>query len=194
MKRLVFMLEERSMKETLDSILPRIVPAGISFLCIPHEGKSDLQKSIPLKLRNWREPDVQFIIVHDKDSNDCGVLKQTLVTLATNKNRPDPLVRIVCTELESWFLGDLSAVEQTFSIDLSSKENKAQYRNPDTIANAKQELRKLVPKYQPISGSLSISKYMNIQRNTSQSFNIFISGVQKLCNMNENIVQGIYNA
>ena len=30
----------------LDGLLPRLYP-GLPFQCIPHEGKSDLEKSIP---------------------------------------------------------------------------------------------------------------------------------------------------
>jgi uncharacterized protein YktA (UPF0223 family) len=60
-------------------------------------------------------------------------------------------VRIVCTELESWFLGDFQAIEKTFNIDLKNRKNKTIYRNPDAIRNAKQELKRLVPQYQQIS-------------------------------------------
>jgi hypothetical protein len=38
MKQLVFLLEEESMKALLDVLLPQILPQGINFLCIPHEG------------------------------------------------------------------------------------------------------------------------------------------------------------
>lgn len=47
---IVFLLEEKSMKYLLDGILPYILPDGVRFITIPHEGKSDLQKSIPNKL------------------------------------------------------------------------------------------------------------------------------------------------
>jgi hypothetical protein len=180
MKKLVFLLEEKSMKETLDNILPLVLPKDIPFLCIPHEGKEDLQKSIPRKLLRWREPDVQFIIVHDQDSGDCIELKQALISLAAGGRRPETLVRIVCTELESWFLGDMQAVEKAFNIDLKYQKNKSLFRNPDSIQNAKQELKKLAPKYQQISGSQNISKFMDIENNRSHSFNVFISGVKKL--------------
>ncbi len=46
---LVFLLEERSMKEVLDIILPQILPETIAFRTIPHSGKSDLEASIPHK-------------------------------------------------------------------------------------------------------------------------------------------------
>ena len=52
--KLVFLLEERSMQAALEGILPRLIP-GVEFLCIPHEGKQDLEKSIPRKLRGWKD-------------------------------------------------------------------------------------------------------------------------------------------
>ena len=55
MNRIVFLLEEYSMKVLLEGLLPRLFPE-LPFLCIPHQGKQDLEKSIPRKLRAWREP------------------------------------------------------------------------------------------------------------------------------------------
>ncbi len=42
--RVVFLLEEHSMKVLLEGLLPRLVPK-MPFLCIAHEGKQDLRKS-----------------------------------------------------------------------------------------------------------------------------------------------------
>jgi uncharacterized protein YktA (UPF0223 family) len=181
MRKIVFLLEEPSMKEVLDVILPKILPANFSFLCIPHHGKSHLAKSVKSKITGWREPNVQFAIIHDKDAMDCFSLKKELSTLANEANRPDTLIRIVCTELESWFLGDFDAIEKGFNIKLAKKKNMALYRNPDNIANAKQELKKLIPAYQQISGSRSIAHCMTIEKNTSKSFQVFIAGVRRLC-------------
>ena len=60
--KLVFLLEERSMKALLDGLLPRFLP-DLKFQCVPHEGKHDLEKSIPRKLRAWQEPGVRFVIM-----------------------------------------------------------------------------------------------------------------------------------
>ncbi len=49
MKRLVLLLEEESMQVLLDGLLPRLFP-GLLFQCVPHEGKADLERSIPRKL------------------------------------------------------------------------------------------------------------------------------------------------
>jgi len=181
MEKFVFLLEEQSMKEVLTIILPKIIPQPYSFQCINHRGKSALRKSIPVKTRGWREPNVRFIVVHDKDSDDCKNLKKKIYELIDVSRRDDSLIRIVCTELESWFLGDLNAVEKAFSVDLSKKKNKTIYQNPDSISNAKEELYRLVPQYQPIIGSRNISRYMDISKNKSKSFQVFISGILRLC-------------
>ena len=49
------------MKELLDQMLPRIFPS-LRFLCIPHEGKADLDSHIRSKLSSWRVPGDSFII------------------------------------------------------------------------------------------------------------------------------------
>ena len=40
MSRVVFLLEEYSMKVLLDGLLPRLFP-GLPFICVPHEGKHE---------------------------------------------------------------------------------------------------------------------------------------------------------
>ena len=111
--RIIFLLEEPSMQVLLDDWLPRLFPGwmeGEHFQCVPHEGKSDLERSIPRKLAAWRYPGDRFVIVRDADNSDCVDLKARLVALCAKAGRPDTMVRLVCQELESWYLGDLAAV------------------------------------------------------------------------------------
>jgi hypothetical protein len=181
MKQLVFLLEEESMKALLDVLLPQILPQGINFLCIPHEGKQDLEKSIPRKLRAWQTPDTVFVIVRDKDGADCIEIKKHLVNLCAQAGRNDSLVRIACHELESWFLGDLPAVEKAFNIKkLAEQQRNRKYKEPDKLSNASEELEKLVKGYRKVSGAKKIAAYMTIGQNYSHSFNCFISGINGL--------------
>ena len=46
MSRVVFLLEEYSMTVFLEGLLPRLFP-DLSFICVSHEGKRDLARSIP---------------------------------------------------------------------------------------------------------------------------------------------------
>jgi hypothetical protein len=183
-KQLVFLLEEESMQALLDVLLPQILPPEIEFLCIPHEGKQDLEKSIPRKLRAWQTPDTTFVIVRDKDAANCIEIKNRLVSLCQQAGRSDTLVRIACHELESWFLGDLAAVEQAFNIKLAGQQKNRKYKEPDKLSNASEELEKLVKGYRKVSGAKKIAVYMNIQQNSSHSFNCFISGVNNLFKQN----------
>ena len=181
MKQLVFLLEEESMKALLDVLLPQILPQGINFLCIPHEGKQDLEKSIPRKLRAWQTPGTAFVIVRDKDGADCIEIKKRLVNLCQQAGRNDSLVRIACHELESWFLGDLGAVEKAFNIKkLAEQQRNRKYKEPDKLSNASEELQKLVKGYRKVSGAKKIAACLTINQNYSHSFNCFISGVNSL--------------
>ncbi|MGZ8153210.1 MAG: DUF4276 family protein [Methylovulum sp.] len=181
MKEVVFLLEEESMKALLEILLPQILPKDVHFLCIPHEGKQDLEKSIPRKLRAWQTPNTRFVIVRDKDGADCLEIKKRLVNLCEQAGRNDSLVRIACHELESWFLGDLAAVEKAFGIKkLAARQQNKKYKEPDKLPYASEELEKLVKGYRKVSGAKKIAVHMTIHQNYSHSFNCFISGISSL--------------
>lgn len=179
--KLLFLLEEESCKECLNNILPRILPPHIEFICVAHTGKSDLQRSIPIKLKGWNEPNAKFIIVHDQDNHNCIDLKNKLKDLCLVSQK-EVLIRIVCTELESWYLGDLEALEQAYGGNICTDKNIHKFRNPDSIINSKEKLKEVTQnKYQPVSGSRQISTYMDIRKNKSSSFQIFVRGVLDFC-------------
>ncbi|MBF0324751.1 MAG: DUF4276 family protein [Alphaproteobacteria bacterium] len=169
------------MENTLNAILPGVLPDGLAFRIIPHSGKSDLEKSVPRKLRAWANPSARFVIVRDNDGGHCHTLKARLAGLCEQNTRPDSLVRIVCQELESWFLGDLRAVEASgLGRNCAKLQAKKLYKDPDHIEDAKGKLRELAPAYQARSGSLAIAPHLSLDNNTSTSFNVFISGVRRV--------------
>lgn len=181
---LIFLLEEPSMKIVLETILPKLIPEHISYICIPHQGKQDLTKSIPKKIKAFNfKPETKFIIVHDQDSHDCKKLKSELLEICQNTGNKNILIRIICHELESWFLGDLVAVEKAYRLkpeSLSQQQNKTKFRNPDQLNSAKEELRKLVPEYYPGIHSKAIAPYLSLTENKSCSFQVFLDGINKI--------------
>lgn len=179
MSRVVFLLEEYSMKVLLDGLLPRLFP-GLSFLCLPHEGKQDLEKSIPRKLRAWREPGVRFVVVRDSDGSDCRVLKQSLVQLTLAGGRDDTLVRIACQELEAWYFGAPDALADVFEReDLRHLKMKARFRDPDAIDQPARALAELVAEFQKVSGARRMAQALT-RENRSRSFQILITGIDGL--------------
>lgn len=191
MDRLEILVEEPSIEEVLKVILPKILPEGwelgVNCFIRRHEGKQDLQQSIPHKIRVASKKDITtgFIILQDQDSNDCHDLKAQLVNLceqAQNGNNQVPYkVRIVCHELESWYLGDMDAIEQVFPrFHAVNYRGKKKFRQPDQCANPKQELKRIVGDYAQIATAREIAPHLDIETNTSPSFHCFISGVRQM--------------
>jgi hypothetical protein len=176
----VFMLEEPSMREFLNGLLPRVAP-HLVFVLVAHEGKSDLEKSLPKKLRAWRTPGARFVILRDQDSADCRVIKQRLVTIAREAGKPDAVVRIACRELEAWLLGDPAGLARALQCDkLDGIECKEKFRNPDRLSSPSHELERLLGAYSKTAGGRAAGLHIDWVDNTSDSFRQFIGAVQRL--------------
>ena len=176
---LVFFLEEPSAKEMLNGLLPNILPDNIQPRFVVFEGKQDLEKQLVRRMRLWRMPNCRFFVLRDQDSGDCRLIKRNLLEKCGEANKPNTIVRIACHELESFYLGDLRAVEKGLKIgSLSILQNKRKYREPDNLSNPAQELISLTNNcYQKISGSRAISKYLNTEENRSHSFKVLVKSI-----------------
>ncbi len=181
MGRIVFLVEEASIEEMLRGFLPRFIPEwseGEHWLCVPHEGKSDLEASIPRKLRGWKEPGVRFVVLRDQDSAACRDVKEQLVAMCADAGRSDTLIRIPCRELEAWYLGDLAAVDSAFGTrNLAVLQRKRKFRDPDRLHKPSNELARIAP-YQKRAGSRAIGPCLNPDQNCSHSFGVFVSGLR----------------
>ncbi len=184
MKTLVCLLEEPSAKEMLEGVLLRMPLHAIRIKYLVFEGKQDLEKHITQRIKGWGVPNSVFLIMRDQDSGDCINIKNDLATRVTESNKQNKtIIRIACRELESFYLGDLSAVEQGLGITgIARQQNKQKYRAPDNLANASKELERLSKnQYQKISGSRSIAPHLNIDGgNKSHSFNVLLAGIKTI--------------
>ena len=178
---LVFFLEEPSAREMLKGLLPRVLPDVIAFQYVVFEGKQDLERNIVRRLRGWRAPNSVFIVLRDQDAGDCLVIKRTLAAKCREAGRPETIVRIACHELESWYFGDLAAVERGLEIrSLVRYGNRRQYRVPDEKRSPAQELSRITRNaYQKVSRSRDIGPELSPDANKSHSFRVFIEGVQR---------------
>jgi len=179
-----FLLEETSMENLLSIILPQILPEGyelnVNCFLRPHQGKSDLKKSVPNKIKAFSKffKPSKIIIIQDQDSNDCVLLKSKLIELCETNGTCPILIRIACRELENWYLGDMNAIEKVYpKFKPKSHKYRAKFRNVDNCFGSN-ELERIVEGFQKGYASKNIPNYMNLNKNKSHSFNQLISGVK----------------
>lgn len=173
------------MKRLLLGLLPRLFPGWVEhehFLCVKHDGKSDLDTSIPRKLRAWQFPGDRFVIVRDNDNANCLHTKARLSRLCADSGRPDSLVRLVCQELEGWYLGELNALAQAYDdAKLNSPRMRKRFADPDTWEKPSVELVRMIPSFQKGSGaSLMGQELLSGAGNNSRSFQVFEAGIRRI--------------
>nr|VFK80016.1 MAG: protein of unknown function (DUF4276) [Candidatus Kentron sp. SD] len=182
MKELVFFLEEPSAREMMKGVLSRLLPDDIAIRYVVFEGKQDLHKRLGKRLKGWMNQDARFVVLRDQDRGDCIETKRQLSAISRDVGKDDVLIRIACHELESWYLGDLDAVEKGLGIGgIAKNQDRKKYRDPDRLTNPSQELNRLTKQaYQKISGSRNIGPHLSLKDNCSHSFMVFISGICRL--------------
>ncbi len=184
MKELVFLLEEASANAVLESLLPRLLAPEISFRLIPFEGKQDLEKQLARKIRGYQNPQARFIVLRDQDNHpDCTRLKDGLIQLCKDSGKESYcLVRIACTELETYYLADLAAVEAALELKgLAKQQGNKKFRSPDRLGNPSKELRALTQSsYEKVRGSRAIGRHLQLDNERSPSFRNLVAGIQRM--------------
>lgn len=180
-ENLVFFLEEPSAQDFLQAVLPRVLPTHVTPHFLVFEGKQDLERRLVLRMRRWLRPNSQFIVMRDQDSGNCAVIKARLRALCAQAGRPGAIVRIVCKELETFFVGDWSAVATGFQKPgLLANAKRAKYRVPDQLGSPSAEIRRLIPTYQKREGARTIAPHLDLANNTSNSFQVLMRSIQEL--------------
>ena len=184
MRELVCLLEETSARSMLEALLPRVLDARIQRRLIAFEGKQDLAKQLPGKLRGYLNPRARFLVLRDQDSApDCRTVKSDLLRLCEEAGRGSAcLVRIACRELETMYLADLQAVEAVTGIrGLAKRQQSKKFRNPDGRENPSRELQTLtVGRYQKVSSSRLLGDRLDLGNTRSSSFKQLLLGIRRL--------------
>ncbi|KAF0127376.1 MAG: hypothetical protein FD189_123 [Elusimicrobia bacterium] len=195
-----FLVEEPSAESALDNLLPKILPAGVTFQVHPYEGKSNLLKKLPGRLKgykNWLPSGWKIVVLIDEDRQDCGAIKRQLedaarqAGLSTKSEAPgnfQVLNRIAIEELEAWFFGDIQALSTAYPGVPISLSAKAAYRDPDAIKGGTWEkLERVLQKagyfstgLRKIEAATEISRHMIPDDNRSKSFQTLLSGIKAM--------------
>ena len=195
---LEFLLEERSAEVALRAILPKIVSFDVSHRFHVFQGKHDLLKQLPVRLKSYRlkiRNDCRIVVLVDEDRENCHQLKAELehiahdegfVTKSSAARHSDFQVvnRLAIEELEAWFFGDPKAIRAAYPKIPDGFHRWREYQNPDAIADGTCEaLERLLRqfyrrRYAKTKMARMIAPHMEPDRNKSKSFQVFVEGVK----------------
>lgn len=187
------LVEEQSMEETLKNLLPRMLPPETTYRILSFQGKQNLLRRLPDRLRgySWITDEYRIIVLLDEDRQNCIDLKQQLETAAQQAglstktsaggSRFQVLNRIVIEELEAWFLGDIEAIRQAYPRLPETLSKSRKFHDPDSIPGGTWEtLEKTMKRhgyfkggYAKVEAARAISAHMDPNRNRSKSFQVF---------------------
>jgi Domain of unknown function (DUF4276) len=185
------LVEEPSMEEALQRLLPKMLKPGVSAEIRQFQCKDDLLKQLPQRLAayaQWLPDTAKVLVIVDRDDDDCLQLKAMMEQMAHRagmgtRQRPvkgqfQVINRIAIEELEAWFFGDWAAVRAAYPKVDDTVPKRAGFRDPDAIKGGtwealerelqkkgyfKQGLRKL-------ELARSVASHMDPERNSSTSF------------------------
>lgn len=196
------LVEEQSAEEALRHLLPRLIGNRAQWKLINLGSKYKLLRALPQRLAAYSQrigqgEDLRVMVLVDRDDDDCEVLKRRLEAAAINaglatKSTPDAegrfhiVNRIVIEELESWFIGDASALRKAFTGLPKIEQNRGIFRNPDN-GGSWEALHRFLKQhgiykssFPKIDAARRIAPHLDIQQNRSRSFQVFVAGMESL--------------
>jgi hypothetical protein len=193
-RHLEILVEEPSMEFFLRELLPGLISDQVTFNVFPSQGKQDLLRNLPARLKGyarWLPDGWRVIVVLDRDDDDCGDLKRSMEKAAADAGLRTRSVaagapwqvanRIAVEELEAWYFGDWDAVRETFPGVPKSIPERAAYRDPDGIRGGTWEaFERVLQKAGYFEAGLrkrelarALGKQLVPARNRSHSFSLF---------------------
>lgn len=185
----------------MNNLLPKLLGPDFPFNVYPHQGKQDLLKKLPSRLRgyrHWIPEDWGIVVLIDADGRDCLEQKAALEDMArqtgflTRTRRQSGgfqvLNRLAIEELEAWFFGDVHALCEAYPGVPRTLGDRAPYRDPDAIRGGtwealERELQRAGHHragLAKIKAAREISARMEPSRNRSRSFGALRQGLLDL--------------
>lgn len=205
-RHLEVLVEEESMELTVRLFLAAYV-SGLSFDVHNLASKQRLLLNLQDRLRGYRRlrdayagggVELGVLVLVDRDDDDCRELKRRLEGAATEagfrtRGNADAsgaftvVNRVVCEELESWFLGDPEAVRLAYP-RVRRFETQTRYRHCDEIAGGTWEaFERLLQRAGHHVGGLAklqaardMAPHLHPGRNRSPSFQAFWTVVEEM--------------
>lgn len=178
------------MEAFLRELLPRLLPAQVSFQIYPSQCKDELLQRLPDRLRGygWLPDDWRIVVIVDRDDDDCAELKQRMEAMACQAGLRSRTAsggaiwqianRIAIEELEAWYFGDWESVCASYPGVSRTLPRREGFRDPDAIRGGTWEAFERVLKQaghfrtglRKTEAARTIGRSMDARRNSSRSF------------------------
>ena len=175
---IVIFVEEPSAYE-IARALARKLDLQDRVTILKHYGAGDMERSYVKKIANDPFSDSKFLILRDADNSDCKALKRNLLEKVPSNKRDRTLVRIVCQELEAWYLAQPDALRAAGALERPISKAKLG-GNVDSIANPKRLFLRHAHDKGQVEHARRIGAYLDIGSTRSASFKHFVAGLKKL--------------
>ena len=193
--------EEPSMEAFLHAFLARLLPVECTFMVHTFQGKHDLLRKLPERLRGyqrWLPSEWRLVVLVDQDEEDCLKLKARLEDMAKAsglltrtravRHHWQVVNRIVVQELEAWYFGDWEAVRDAYPRVSPTVPRQARYRDSDAIRGGTWEAFERILRrrgyfrtgLRKIEVAQAVAANIEIDRNRSHSFMKFHQAIAEV--------------
>lgn len=177
---LVFITEESSKVIFLQGLVPRIPELeGVYCEYRASDGFPDIRREVREVTRSWKNPHIRFVVLCDQDSANCEVRKSELLEQIAPHRRSHTLVRVVCKELESWYLGDTASIDELNTRVARPEHRFKHFADPDGMSNPSEFLKQRT-KLGKRRLAESLGPIVDFERTQSPSLKVFLSGIRRL--------------
>ena len=177
---IVFIVEEDSKRTFLNELLARLeFPDHVPVHVRVAEGHVSILDEIRKTTRSWRVPHTQFVVWCDQDSADCKLRKQELRSFVPASRLGEVTIRIVCTELEGWYLADIKALRAALP-EIGDRPLPADLLGPpDSIHRPARRLADFAS-FRKRDLAREMGQRISLEPNTSHSFNLFLQTLRQI--------------
>lgn len=178
---LVVFVEESSAFEIVRAIARTLDIYG-RVTVLKHQGAGELERSYGKKIANDPFPNTKFLLLRDSDNKDCRLLKRKLLEGVPAAKRGKTRVRLVCQELEAWYLAQPDALAAAGCIQRPIARGKLR-GDVDSIADPKRIFLRHAHNSGQIELARRIGPCLDIASTKSASFKHFVSALRMLAEM-----------
>ena len=178
---IVVFVEEQSAYEIVRA-MARKLDLDDRLTVLKHRGAGDLERSFARKIASDPLPNSKFLVLRDADNKNCKTLKRQLGDLIPRDKRAKTIVRIVCQELEAWYLAQPEALRAAGALHREIPK-KTLSGNVDAVANPKRIFLRHAHNKGQIEHARRIGEHLDFGSTKSASFMHFVLSLRSLAAM-----------